>query len=90
MGGGQVNTATGEFVFEVDEGFWVEDGKIKHLVRDANLLGIGPEILMSIDKVGWDMGWGIGTCGKDGQGVPVGDGQPTLGIPKILIGGRNE
>jgi TldD protein len=90
MGGGQVNTATGEFVFEVDEGFWVEDGKIKHLVRDANLLGIGPEILMSINKVGWDMGWGIGTCGKDGQGVPVGDGQPTLGIPKILIGGRND
>jgi len=90
MGGGQVNTATGEFVFEVDEGFWVEDGKVRHLVRDANLLGIGPDILMSIDKVGWDMGWGIGTCGKDGQGVPVGDGQPTLRIPKILIGGRHE
>ena len=90
MGGGQVNTATGEFVFEVDEGFWIENGKIKHLVRDANLLGIGPEILKSIDKVGWDIGWGIGTCGKDGQGVPVGDGQPTLSIPKILIGGRHE
>ena len=90
MGGGQVNTATGEFVFEVDEGFFVEDGKIKHMVRDANLLGIGPEVLRSIDKVGWDMGWGIGTCGKDGQGVPVGDGQPTLSIPKILIGGKSE
>ncbi len=90
MGGGQVNTATGEFVFEVDEGFWVEDGKIKRLVRDANLLGIGPDVLKSIDKVGWDMGWGIGTCGKDGQGVPVGDGQPTLRIPKILIGGLHE
>ncbi|MBI3552002.1 MAG: TldD/PmbA family protein [Elusimicrobia bacterium] len=90
MGGGQVNTATGEFVFEVDEGFWVEDGKVRHLVRDANLLGIGPDILMSIDQVGWDIGWGIGTCGKDGQGVPVGDGQPTLRIPKILIGGRHD
>jgi TldD protein len=90
MGGGQVNTATGEFVFEVDEGFWVEDGKIKHMVRDANLLGVGPEVLRSIDKVGWDIGWGIGTCGKDGQGVPVGDGQPTIRMPKILVGGRHE
>ena len=90
MGGGQVNTATGEFVFEVDEGFWVEDGKLAHMVRDANLLGIGPEILKSIDKVGWDIGWGIGTCGKDGQGVPVGDGQPTIRIPKILIGGKHD
>ncbi len=90
MGGGQVNTATGEFVFEVDEGFWVEDGVIRHMIRDANLLGVGPEILKSIDGVGWDMGWGIGTCGKDGQGVPVGDGQPTISIPKILIGGRHE
>ncbi len=90
MGGGQVNTATGEFVFEVDEGFAVKDGKITHMVRDANLLGIGPEVLRSIDKVGWDIGWGIGTCGKDGQGVPVGDGQPTLSIPKILIGGAHE
>jgi TldD protein len=90
MGGGQVNTATGEFVFEVDEGYWVEQGKVRHMVRDANLLGVGPVILQSIDKVGWDMGWGIGTCGKDNQGVPVGDGQPTIRIPKILIGGRHE
>jgi TldD protein len=88
MGGGQVNTATGEFVFEVDEGFWVEDGVIRHMIRDANLLGVGPEVLRSIGKVGWDIGWGIGTCGKDGQGVPVSDGQPTLSIPKILIGGK--
>lgn len=87
MGGGQVNTATGEFVFELDDAFWVENGVIKHRVRDANLLGVGPDILRSIDKVGSDIGWGIGTCGKDGQGVPVGDGQPTLNIPKILLGG---
>ncbi|MBI4375494.1 MAG: TldD/PmbA family protein [Elusimicrobia bacterium] len=89
MGGGQVNTATGEFVFEVDEGYWVEDGTVRHMVRDANLLGVGPEILRSIDRVGWDIGWGIGTCGKDGQGVPVSDGQPTIRIPRILIGGRH-
>ena len=90
MGGGQVNTATGEFVFEVDEGFWVENGKIKHLVRDANLLGIGPEVLLSIDRVGWDMGWGIGTCGKEGQSVPVSDGQPTIRLPKVVVGGAHE
>ena len=90
MGGGQVNTATGEFVFEVDEGFWVEGGKIKHLVRDANLLGIGPEVLRSIDRVGWDMGWGIGTCGKEGQSVPVSDGQPTIRLPKVVVGGAHE
>lgn len=90
MGGGQVNTATGEFVFEVDEGFWVEDGQVKRLVRDANLLGIGPECLRSIDRVGWDVGWGIGTCGKEGQNVPVSDGQPTIRLPKVVVGGAHE
>ena len=90
MGGGQVNTATGEFVFEVDEGFWVEDGEIKHLVRDANLLGIGPEVLLAIDRVGWDVGWGIGTCGKEGQSVPVSDGQPTLRLAKVVVGGAHD
>lgn len=90
MGGGQVNTATGEFLFGVDEGYLVEGGKIKHLVRDANLLGAGPEVLRSIDMLGWDIGWGIGTCGKEGQGVPVSDGQPTLRIPKVVVGGREE
>ncbi|MBI4057549.1 MAG: TldD/PmbA family protein [Elusimicrobia bacterium] len=90
MGGGQVNTATGEFVFEVDEGFWVENGKLKHQVRDASLLGVGPELLKSIDRLGHDMGWGIGTCGKEGQGVPVSDGMPTLRIPKVLVGGKHE
>ncbi len=89
MGGGQVNTATGEFVFEVDEGYWVEDGVIRHLVRDANLMGVGSETLAAIDRVGWDIGWGIGTCGKDGQGVPVSDGMPTIRIPNMLIGGQN-
>lgn len=90
MGGGQVNTATGEFVFEVDEGFWVEDGVVKHLVRDANLLGVGPDALKSIDRVGWDMGWGIGTCGKEDQNVPVSDGQPTIRMPKLVVGGSHD
>lgn len=89
MGGGEVNTATGEFVFAVDEGFWVEKGRIMHRVRDANMLGVGPDVLKSIDRLGWDIGWGIGTCGKQGQGVPVSDGQPTLRIPKLVIGGRS-
>jgi TldD protein len=89
MGGGQVNTATGEFVFEVDEGYWVEDGVVRHLVRDANLMGVGSETLAAIDRVGWDIGWGIGTCGKDGQGVPVSDGMPTIRIPDMLIGGQS-
>ncbi len=88
MGGGQVNPVTGDFVFEVEEGYLIENGKIKHMVRGASLLGNGPEVLKSIDLVGSDMGWGVGTCGKDGQGVPVSDGQPTLRIPKLLIGGQ--
>jgi len=90
MGSGQVNTATGEFVFEVDEGWWVENGQVRHLVRDANLLGLGPEALLSIDRVGWDMGWGIGTCGKEGQNVPVSDGQPTIRMKKLVVGGSHE
>ena len=87
MGGGQVNPVTGDFVFEVEEGYLLKDGKITTLVRGASLLGNGPRVLSSIDLVGSDMGWGVGTCGKGGQGVPVSDGQPTLRIPKLLIGG---
>jgi len=90
MGGGQVDTASGEFVFEVDEGWLIEDGKVKHLVRDANLLGVGPEALRSIDRVGWDIGWGIGVCGKEGQSVAVSDGQPTIRMPKLVVGGSHD
>lgn len=90
MGGGQVDTASGEFVFEVDEGWRVENGVIKHLVRDANLLGVGPEALSSIDRVGWDIGWGVGVCGKEGQNVAVSDGQPTIRMPKLVVGGSND
>ena len=87
MGGGQVNPVTSDFVFEIEEGYLIENGKIKTLVRGASLLGNGPQVLKSIDLVGSDLGWGVGTCGKDGQGVPVSDAQPTLRIPKLLIGG---
>ncbi len=90
MGGGQVDTASGEFVFEVDEGWRVENGVVKHLVRDANLLGVGPEALSSIDRVGWDIGWGVGVCGKEGQSVAVSDGQPTIRMPKLIVGGSHD
>ena len=87
MGGGQVNTANGDFIFEVEEGYEIIDGRLGKMLRNASLIGNGPEILNSIDMVGTDLGWQPGTCGKDGQGVPVLDGQPTLRIPKITVGG---
>lgn len=88
MGGGQVDTVTGEFVFEVDEGYLIERGEIGDMVKNATLMGQGPRILMEIDMVGNDLGFSIGTCGKDGQGVPVSDGQPTLRVPELIVGGR--
>jgi TldD protein len=89
MGGGQVNTVNGDFMFEVTEGYLIEKGKIGEPVRGATLTGNGPQILKIIDKVGSDLGFGIGTCGKDGQGVPVADAQPTLRIPEIVVGGAS-
>lgn len=88
MGGGQVNTVNGDFVFEVSEGYLIENGKIGEAVRGATLTGNGPALLKDIDMVGDDFGFGIGTCGKDGQGVPVSDAQPTLRIPEIIVGGE--
>ena len=87
MGGGQVNPVNGDFVFEVSEGYLIEKGQVGRPVRGATLVGSGPEVLKSIDLVGSDLGWSIGTCGKDGQGVPVGDAQPTLRIAELLVGG---
>jgi TldD protein len=87
MGGGQVNTVNGDFVFEVSEGYLIENGTIGEPVRGATLTGNGPQVLMSIDRVGSDLGFSIGTCGKDGQGSPVSDAQPTLRIPEITVGG---
>ncbi len=90
MGGGEVNTVNGDFVFEVEEGYMIEAGEKGEPVRGATLTGNGPRVLMDIDMVGSDLGFGIGTCGKDGQGAPVSDAQPTLRIPEIIVGGRLE
>jgi TldD protein len=87
MGGGQVNTVNGNFVFEVSEGYLIENGVVGEPVRGATLTGNGPEVLKKITMVGSDLGFGIGTCGKDGQGVPVSDAQPTLLISGITVGG---
>lgn len=87
MGGGQVNTATGDFVFEVSEGYLIKNGKIGEQVRGATLIGNGPDVLNKIDMVANDFGYSLGTCGKDGQGAPVADGQPTLRIPSLVVGG---
>ncbi len=88
MGGGQVNTVTGDFMFEVAEGYRIENGQKGEPVRGATITGNGPEALSMIDMVGSDLGYGLGTCGKEGQGVPVGDAQPTLrfGPPYITVG----
>jgi len=87
MGGGQVNTVTGDFVFEVSEGYLIQNGIIGEPVRGATLTGNGPEVLKKVTKIGNDLGFGIGTCGKDGQGAPVSDAQPTLLISEITVGG---
>lgn len=87
MGGGQVNTVNGDFVFDIQEGFLIENGCKAEPVRGATLTGNGPRILQSIDMVGNDLGFSIGTCGKDGQGVPVSDAMPTIRLPEIVVGG---
>lgn len=90
MGGGQVNTTNGDFVFDVAEGYLIENGKIGPLVRGATLIGNGPQVLKDIEMVGNDLGFAIGTCGKEGQGVPVADAQPTIKIKSLTIGGLIE
>ena len=89
LGGGQVNTATGDFVFGMTEAYLIEDGRITEPLREGNLIGNGPGVLAAIDAVGNDFAMGApGTCGKDGQGVPVGDGVPTLRVSSgLTIGG---
>ena len=87
LGGGQVNTATGDFVFGITEAYMIENGEITDPVRSANLIGNGPEVLRAIDAVGNDFDTWAGTCGKDGQGVPVSAGQPTLRVAAMTVGG---
>ena len=88
LGGGQVNTATGDFVFGMTEAYLIEGGKITEPLREGNLIGNGPKVLELIDAVANDFEFGPpGTCGKDGQGVPVGDGVPTLRVSALTVGG---
>jgi TldD protein len=88
LGGGQVNTTTGDFVFGTTEAYLIEGGRITEPLRDANLIGNGPEVLRRIDAVASDFAMMPGTCGKDGQSVPVGCGQPTLRISgAVTVGG---
>jgi TldD protein len=89
LGGGQVNTATGDFVFGTTEAYLIENGRITEPLRDANLIGNGPEVLRRIDAVATDFDMTPGTCGKDGQAVPVGCGQATLRITGITLGGTS-
>ncbi|MDA8575079.1 metalloprotease TldD [Alphaproteobacteria bacterium] len=89
FGGGQVDITSGKFVFSASEAYLIEDGKIGPAVKGATLIGNGPDAMKRISMIGNDLELddGIGTCGKDGQGVPVGVGQPTLRIDGITVGG---
>jgi len=87
MGGGQVNPLNGDFVFEVSEGYLIRNGQLAEPVRGASLIGNGPDVLLNIDAVCDDLGFVVGTCGKDGQGAPVTSGQPTIRIRELTVGG---
>ncbi len=89
FGGGQVDITSGKFVFSASEAYWVENGKILYPVKGATIVGNGPDALTRVSMIGNDMQLdsGVGTCGKDGQSVPVGVGQPTLRIDGLTVGG---
>ncbi len=89
FGGGQVDITSGKFVFSCTEAYMIEDGKIGAPVKGATLIGNGPDVLKKVSMIGNDLklDTGVGTCGKDGQGVPVGVGQPTLKIDELTVGG---
>ncbi|MAF49184.1 MAG: metalloprotease TldD [Rhodospirillales bacterium] len=89
FGGGQVDITSGKFVFSCTEAYHIEDGKIGAAVKGATLIGNGPDVLTKVSMIGNDMALdpGVGTCGKDGQGVPVGVGQPTIKVDELTVGG---
>ncbi len=89
FGGGQVDITSGKFVFSASQAYWVENGKIQYPVKGATLVGNGPDALTRVSLIGNDMALdsGVGTCGKEGQSVPVGVGQPTLRIDGLTVGG---
>jgi TldD protein len=89
FGGGQVDITSGKFVFSASQAYWVENGKIQYPVKGATLVGNGPDALTRVSLIGNDVALdpGVGTCGKEGQNVPVGVGQPTLRIDGLTVGG---
>jgi len=89
LGGGQVDITSGKFVFTTNEAYLIENGKLGRPVKGATLIGNGPEVMNRVSMVGNDLALdaGVGTCGKDGQSLPVGVGQPTLKIDAITVGG---
>jgi TldD protein len=91
FGGGQVDITSGKFVFSASEAYMIEDGVVTYPIKGATLIGNGPEVMQRIKAVGNDLAFddGVGTCGKDGQSVPVGVGQPSLLIDKMTIGGTD-
>ena len=89
LSGGEVNPATGDFVFGVAEGYLIEDGRVTAPVRGATLIGNGPAVLQAIDVIADDLDVKAGMCGKEGQAVPVGTGQPTLRIRELTVGGTS-
>lgn len=89
FGGGQVDITSGKFVFSTSEAYLIEKGKVTRPVKGATLIGNGPEVMTRVSMVGNDLALdrGVGVCGKEGQSVPVGVGQPTLKIDNITVGG---
>jgi len=89
FGGGQVDITSGKFVFSASQAWWVEDGKLQYPVKGATLVGSGPQALKKVSLIGNDLALdsGVGTCGKEGQSLPVGVGQPTLRIDGLTVGG---
>ena len=89
FGGGQVDITNGKFVFSMSEAYLIENGKVTSPIKGATLIGSGPEAMNQVSLIGNDMRLdpGVGTCGKDGQSVPVGVGQPTLRIDGLTVGG---
>jgi TldD protein len=89
FGGGQVDITNGKFVFSASEAYLIEDGQVTKPVKGATLIGNGPDVLTRVSMVGSDLALdeGVGTCGKDGQSVPVGVGLPTIKIDGLTVGG---
>jgi len=89
FGCGQVDITSGKFVFSCTEAYLIEDGKLGPAVKGATLIGNGPDVLTKVSMIGDNVEFdpGVGTCGKDGQGVPVGVGQPTLKLDDLTVGG---